>query len=366
MYELEKINQNILNNYFNCIHKELIKKNKTLILLAIKHAVKKMLPNELDKLLEPKIRQVGKTLDVIFDRKIEKFDSIEEAQELFIKQFPEAYNYAFDNQNEPFSQMVMMAYDLCKYDTKVTYKGKTTFFNIPFLFHSFRGHYKADKRWLKEKKIKPNERNMNISLNTNKALNDQLKFLESSYELYKDNPYHNDFTKETELNIIDGYKEDRHMMTRSIHEITNIYYSSKNLLTEESKSVVKAFKNVKHSLDSDKPVERTEIVNSWLTHVALLYTRVNPQGIKKTELSDFIVKIANATTFYKEETTKKLFSPEKLRKNDYREKVQYKGLRLMEITDKRYKLSYNEQSTKEIEEYLTHIIHFLSKYQKSK
>lgn len=145
MYELERVNQNIINNYFNCIAKEVKRKNKILILQAIKYAVKKMLPNEMDKLLEPKIRQVGKTLDIVFERKIEKFNSIEEAQQLFIEQFPEAYDHAFDNPNEEFSQMVMMAYDLCKYDSKLTYKGETSFFNIPFILHSFRQHYKAKR-----------------------------------------------------------------------------------------------------------------------------------------------------------------------------------------------------------------------------
>ena len=366
MYELEKVNQNIIKSYFECIKKELENKNKVLILLAIKHAVKKMLPNELDKLLEPKIRQVGKTLDIAFERKIEKFNSVEEAQNLFKEQFPEQYNYAFDNPNEAFSQMIMMAYDLCKYDTKLTYKRNTSLFNISFILRSYRQHYKADKRWLRERNIKPNERNMNISLNTNKALKDQVKFLESSYELYKDNPYSKDLTKDIELGIIDGYKNDKHMMTRSIYEIANIHHSLKDLLKDESKTIIHAFKNIKHSLDSDKVIDRTDIMNSWLTNIALLYTKINPQGIKKTELSDFIVKVANYTTIYKEETTKKLFSPEKLRKNDYREKAQYKGLRLMEITDKRYKLSYNEQTTKETEEYLTYIIEYLSKYQKSK
>lgn len=207
---------------------------------------------------------------------------------------------------------------------------------------------------------------MNISINTNKGLNDQVKFLESSYELYKDNPYAFDLTKEMELNLIDGYKEDRHTMSRSLHEVTNVYYSSKDIQTDESKSLIQAFKNVKPSLDSDKPVERTDIINSWLTHIALLYTRVNPQRIPKTVLSEFIVKIANYTTIYNEETIRKLFSPEKLRKDTYREKIFYKKLRLLEITDKRYKLSHNEITIKETEEYLTHIIDFLSKYQKFK
>lgn len=363
MYELEKVNQNIINNYCNCIVKELQKRDKTLLMQAIRSAVKKMNPNTLDSLLAPKIRQVGKTLDFVFERKIEKFSSIDEAQDLFKEQFQEAYNYAFENPFEPFSELVLMAYDLCKYDTKVTYKGDITFHNIPYLIHCFRQHYKADRRWLRERDIKPNERNINISHNTNKGLNDQVKFLESSYELYKDNPYSKDLTKDVELGVIDGYKEDRHMMARSIYEIASVPYSLKDLETEESKTIVKAFKNVKHSLDSDKPIDRTDIINSWLTHIALLYMRINPQGIKKTELSEFIVKIANCTTIYKEETTRKLFSPEKLRKDDFREKAFYKKLRLMEITDKRYKLSYNEQTTKETEQYLTHIMNFLSKHQ---
>ncbi|XOB62431.1 hypothetical protein ACMC56_01150 [Campylobacterota bacterium DY0563] len=366
MYELEKVNQNILTDFYECILKELIKKDKTLLMLSIRYAVKKMNPHTFDSLLAPKIRQIGKTLDFIIERKIEKFNSLREAQDLFKEQFSEEYNNAIENPFEPFSELVLMAYDLCKYDTKVTYKNKVGFFNLSFLIKSFRLHYKADFRWLKERNIKPNERNINISLNTNKALNDQVKFLESSYELYKDNPYSKDFTKDIELGVIDGYKEDKHMMARSIYEITNVHYSVKDLQNEESKTIINAFKNLKHSLDSDKPIDRTDIINSWLTHIAILYIRINPQGIKKTELSEFIVKIANCTTIYKEDTTRKLFSPEKLRKNDFREKAFYKKLRLMEITDKRYKLSFNEKTIKEIEEYITHIITYLSKHQKTK
>lgn len=358
MYELEKVNQDIIDEYSKCIYLEIEKKDKSNLINAIKYAIEKNSTEDLIQLTNAKVKQASIILERIFNRKIEKFNSEDEAKSFFEKIHAKELDYASKNPNDLYSEIIWMAYDLCKYDTKITYKGKSGFYNISYLILTHKKHYRAYRKWIKEFENKPAEMNINISHNTNKGLNDQLKFLESSYNHYKANTYAKDITRDAELNLIESFKEDRHMIARSLTEMTNVHYYIED---ERLKQVIQGAKNLKPFLNSDKPIDKTDIINSWLTNIAYLYTHINPQGIPKTKLSSFIQKIASSTTIYDNKTVKKLFSPEKLRKATYREIKSYKNLRIMEITDNRKKIDYNNDTVKETEEYLLNIINYLKK-----
>jgi hypothetical protein len=154
------------------------------------------------------------------------------------------------------------------------------------------------------------------------------------------------------------------MMTRAIGAINNVKFNIEKVKENKiSSSIVKSFDTMQHTLDSDVPIQRKDIINSWLTNIAYLYIKVNPQHIPKTLLSEYITKVARATTIYKlPKKNDYVFSPEQLREATFREIKYYKRLRLLEITDNRKKLTKSEQTIIETERYLKNITQYLHKY----
>ena len=367
MYELQDLNQNVVQNFYETMANTLEKKNILPIVKAIEFAVKKELPNEPQHIIVPIIRTVIKELKKTQLIKIEPFKYKDEGYDLFKKQYGDNLRFAEQKDcPEIYKDMIDVSYDLAKYDKKIIYKNQEYLFNTNFLLQKFKQHMKADARWLRYNKLKKQnpERNTNISLNTNTILKKQLSFLNPKYNLYNSNPYHKDLTTDMELNLIDAFKEDKHMIARAIGTINNIKFRIDKIKENKiSSSLVKSFDTMQHTLDSDVPIQRKDIINSWLTNIAYLYIKINPQHIPKTLLSEYITKVARATTIYK--LSKKdncVFSPDQLREATFREIKYYKGLRLLEITDNRKKLTKSEQTIIETERYLKNITQYLHKY----
>ncbi|RXJ83528.1 hypothetical protein [Arcobacter cloacae] len=364
MYELQNINQNLLNDLILNVLKLLKEKKYIYLIKAIEYAIKKELPNAPKQVIEPLIRKVQKNLNVIKERKIILFESEEEAQLLFKKNYKHVLNLAhkLEKTNYNFSEMIYQSYDLCKYDKKIIYHGKEDFYNITYLLDIHDKHCKAYRKWEFENKIKPNEININISHNTNKDFESQTKFLRATYELYNSNPYAQNLEKDLEQYLIDVYEDDRYMMARSIQEIANIKYDVDTFKNKEYATILKTFENLKPFLNSDRVIEKTDIIFSWLTYVAVIYTKLNPQKIPATTLGRYITTVAKATTIFKDFEDDYIISLDKIRKANFREIAIYNNLRLMQCTDKRLKLTYNEKTTLEIENYIKNIIFYIKKF----
>lgn len=362
MYELQNINQNILNDLITNITKLLVQEKHVYLTKAIEYALRKELPNVPKYIIDPLIKKAQKTLDIIPKRKIIPFESELEAQLLFKVKFKDELDSADKNEyGENWSRLIYDSYDLCKYDTKLIYEKKEYLHNVNYLILQHRNHYKTYDKWIKENQLKPDEFNINISHNTNKGLGNQLKFLKNSYELYNHNPYSFNQEKELEQHLINCYEEDRHLIARSIQEITSIKYKIDTFGDKEYITAINSLKNLKPYLNSDKVVDKKEIIHSWLTSVAILYLKLNPQGIKATTLGRYITTVAKATTIYKDFKDEYVIPIEKIRSANFREIGIYNNLRIMEFTDKRQKLTYNDRNMQEIENYMKNIIHYIKK-----
>lgn len=362
MYELQNINQNILSDLVTNITKLLIKEKYIYISKAIEYAIKKELPNEPKYIIEPLIKKTKRSLEILPKRKVIPFESELEAQLLFKEKFKDELDSADKNiYGDNRTKLIYDSYDLCKFDKKLIYEEKEYLYNVNFLILEHRKHYKAYNRWGRENKLKPDESNINISHNTNKGLNNQLDFLRNSYNLYNSNSYAQNQEKDLEQHLISCYEEDRYMMARSIQEITNIKYKVDTFKDKEYVNAINSFKNLKPYLNSDKVIDKKEIINSWLTSVAILYLKLNPTGIKATTLGKYITTVAKATTIYKDFKGEYIIPLEKIRKANFREIATYNNLRIMEFTDNRQKLTYNEKSINEIENYLKNINSYIKK-----
>jgi len=364
VYELQDINQNITQNLYNSIKKAFEKNHIIYIIKAIEYAIRKELPNEPKYIIDPIIIKATKEIQNATKIKTIPFKSSSEAQELFKKHYKPYLDLA-DKQDcsKEYRDVIEMSYDLAKYDKKLIYEDQEYLFNTLYLLQKRKEHFRADQKWLKLKSEKPDEINFNIAHNTNKSIKEQISFLNPMYKPYKANPYTHDLGKQIELNIIDGFKSDNYTMARSISAINDVKYDIEKLKYDNySFSCIKSFKTMKNYLDADQDIERKDIINSWLTNIAFLYSKVNPQGIPKTKLANYINTVAKYTTIYNLQKNKYIFSPEKLREATYREYKIFKNLRLLEITNKRKKLTKSEESKLLTERYMKNVTKYLHKY----
>ena len=361
MYELQNINQNILSDFLEQLTYTLKNKNIIYLTKAVEYAIRKELPNTPQYMITPIIQNISKKFEQGIDIKISKFNSEKEAQDLFKNIYSEQLNLAGSNNcTQEISDLIYAAYDLCKYDKKITIKGHDCLFNSIYLLSNQRLHQKAYNKWERENEIKPNEYNINISHNQSTTTKNQLKFVKDAYKLYNNNPYSYNLEKEFELGIIKGFEEDNYMMARAISEIKNVNYKMQNIKDTNYNTMLKSYKNISPYLNSSTTIHKKDIINSWLTHIAFLYIEINPQRIPKTKLSRYITTVSNATTIYKKD--KEIISAEQLRNAKFRETDKYNNLRLLEITDNRRKIKYCEETTKTTENYLKNITHYLNKF----
>lgn len=363
MYELQKINQNLLSDFIKKVEST-IKADKYIHLIkSVEYAIKKELPNEPKYIIEPIVRKIKNQLDLLEKRKVVDFESEEEAQLLFKKRFKEELDLADKNMlSSELANIIYNSYDLCKYDKKLIVNNKEFLFNMNSLILNYRSHEKAYLRWLREKKSKPAEENINISHNTNKSIPDRYKFIKQTYIPFNNNPFYNDAQKKLEQRIINEVEEDRYVMTRAISSMVSINFRMEHVKDETSKTMIKAYKSLHPLINADNPIDKKDIVDSWLTSIASTFLISNPQGIKATTLGKYITTHARYTELYNNFDGEYIIPLEKLRKPRIREVGIYHKLRLLEFTDNRKKLTYSEQSIKDMENYIKNIIYYLDKF----
>lgn len=367
MYELSFINTKLLSKLYKSIHQVLQQNNPDIkIFLAVKNAVKKLEPSLPDIYI---VRSVQKSLEPFRRRLkhhvvIRDFESEEEAHDIFLKHCGEYYEN-LDTHSQKFQDMLNMAYDLKEYDKVLIIDGEKYLFNHYTLQQAFKQHYKAWKKWKFLERNKPAEKNINIAHNTNKRMPDKLKVFKESYQPFLNNPFAIDKLKTAEYQIINDFEKEHRILARATHYISQIkYHENDDELTEY---IVKSYKNLAPYLDSDMAITEDDITNSWLTHVALVYTKLNPKDIPLHKLAKFITLIAQNSVIkyfdYDEPTP--IINTDKLKNIPIRERAFFKGLRLMEFTDKRLKITKSEEEIEYTERYLTAVNANLRRFIKS-
>jgi len=362
MYELQNINQNILNDLTTSVYDLIQEKNIILLIKSIEYALRKQLPNVPQFIINPIIKKAWKIIEKIPLIKLVSFDSENEAKKLFEDKFSFFLELSKNNELEKsYEDLLYASYDLCKYDKKLIYEGNEYLYNINNMLIEYKRHSKAYWKWQRINKLKKAESNINISHNTNKGLDNQLKFLKANYDLYNNNPNAYDSEKELEQHLIHCYEEDRNAMARGIQEVANIKYEVQTKNNEYEK-MIRVFKNLKPYLNSDRVIDKKEIVDSWIANVGYIYLKRNPSKIKATTLGSYLTTIAKTTDLYKNYNQDYVVSLEKIRSKSFRETGSFKNFRILEFTDNRLKMNYNEDSTKEMEEYLKDILYYIKKY----
>ncbi|MDD2698828.1 MAG: hypothetical protein PHF17_08520 [Arcobacteraceae bacterium] len=364
MFEYQSVSSKDLLKLYEYLSFAIENKKQILIIKAVEYAIRKELPNAKKYLITPIIRKLSKTLTIIDSYRLKAFSSEDEAKRLFEKLYGELLYTTPENEDDKkFLDMVMMAYDLCKYDTKMIFdNGEECFYNFTILGYLFKKHYRRYKQWERlHNRREKIEDNINISHNSNTTIKNQLKFIKDSYKLYNNNPYSHNIQKNIEQNIIiPEFEKDKTSMARAISAINNLEYDEKTFKDNITRNIIGAYHEVKHTLNSDYQVTKKDIVNSWLTYIAY---RFNHSKMPKTKLAHFIRAIAKNTTIaYKDTTDEYIFTPEKLRTKEIREKISYYDLRLLEFKDERLQIKQSQDSIDTAQNYINNLNHYFSKH----
>lgn len=332
-----------------------------LIPKAIRYAIKKEAPYLSDAFISPAITKANKIFLYIEQRKVVNFKSEAEAQSLFELQYGNLLDMAVKKEVEqPLCDFIFATYDLCKFDRKMIIEEKEYCYNQHLLFNFYDEHCKADDEWMKLNKVRlQTESNFNISNNNATGIINQTKFLNPIYEPYINNPLNKDLLKDIDLGIISYFKEDNHLTARVLMEINKISYDLSTFKNNDEILMLTSIKSMKNYLNSDRRIDRKMIIKSFFSHIAILYKKLNYNGISDKELKNYINTASKFTIFHAQKTD--IFTLNQLENFKFREVAVFNNLRLLGYSEKD-KFKKNLQSIQFMEEYFYNINTYLKSH----
>ena len=140
-------------------------------------------------------------------------------------------------------------------------------------------------------------------------------------------------------------------MARSIHALSNIQKGTDDFYAN-------AIGDLEAFIDSDMEITKEDLYMSWYAHIFQIYDhpKINlTKKLKLARLSSYVVfpELKNNTEFEVSEYTAK---------KPIRERAFFKGLRLLEFTDNRLKITKSDEEIKFTESYFEIYTFFLDKY----
>lgn len=361
MYELNGVSSTIIASYYEAI----IKADKhplanIIIVIAVKQAFHTLEPNFPIRVAES---YITKLLKPYFDRKrlgiiTRDFKDQEEAEKIFIDMFGELLDALDDNETEECLYMrkaLHCVYDLLSYDKVIVIENETylsSWINLEYWSEQHTDAY--EKRALLQQ-AKPDEENIDIALNTNKAYRDKIKFLNNKVSTV--NPFLKNEISEIKEKIIQLFVEEYRMTARAV-------YGMSQILDEHSDiPIVRAFGELEPEIDSDATIPKKDIYESWYAYVVRIYDQSSKQTAPLKKVLE-LAKYYSYVMFPDIPKKRALISLDKAKK-PIREKSFFKGLRLYEFTDNRLKIVRPNDEVKFTEAYLLEVTKQLNRLSKS-
>lgn len=361
MYELIDVSPVIITSYFEAIEKaDKHPLANIIIVIAVKQAFHTLEPNFPIRVAES---YITKLLKPYFDRKrfgiIERaFIDQEEAKNIYNNMFGKLLN-ALEEDHTKESEYAIKALD-CIYDL-LPYDRVIMIDNEPYLYSWINLEYWSDQHtdaYAKRAQLqqaKPNEENIDIALNTNKAYRDKIKFLNNKVSTV--NPFAKNEITDIKEKIIGLFVEEYRMTARAVHGMSQILDEHSDI------PIVRAFGELEPELDSDAIIPKKDIYENWYAYVVKIYDR----STKQTAPIEKVLELAKCYSYFMfPDIPKKrdLISLAKAKK-PIREKSFFKGLRLYEFTDNRLKIVRPKDEVQFTEEYLIEITKQLNRLSKS-
>lgn len=360
MYELIDVSPAVITSYFEAIEKaDKHPLSNIIIVLAVKQAFHSLEPNFPLRVAET---YITKLLKPYFDRKrlgitYRDFMDKNEAREIYNNQFGKLLN-ALEEDRSQESEYIVEAlnciYDLLPYDRVVMIEGKPYLSSWINLEHWSDQHRDAYEKIALLKQAKPDEENIDIALNTNKAYRDKIKFLNSKISTI--NPFAKNEITDMKEKIVGMFVEEYRMTARAVHAMSQIMNEHSDI------PYIRAFGELEPELDSDGFVPKKDIYESWYAHVFGIYNRSSKQTVPLAK----VLELAKYYSYFMfPDIPKKDFISLEKAKRPIRERSFFKGLRLYEFTDNRLNIVRPKDEIQFTEEYLIEVTKQLNRLSKS-
>lgn len=361
MYELEQLNPKIVKDYFDAISKINNTKKPYFILFSVmKSAIHSIVPNKANHIIAPFIKCALQPLRKELDSKYKfrKFDSHKEALDIYYR-IEKDLNISQFAEKKEMLELSNYIFDLLEYDLYLEENNETYLFALNKITALVFQHIKALRQWNKIDKNKPVEKNYDIARNTNDTYTKMVAFKLNPIKNELSNPLLNDkYTLLIQKDTIEDFTKYNHITARAINQMSLI----KNDLPNDK--YIQANSNLSHIIDSDRPIEKKEIYQSFYASIFGIYkftSKINKKEVPYKTLYNFAQKFSEFVFPELKNWKKPLFTRTKIKK-PIKEIAIFNRLSLISFEDKRYKIIKKQDEIEFTEDYLKAVTKFAKKY----
>jgi hypothetical protein len=286
---------------------------------------------------------------------IRDFKDIVEAKKIYHSTYDNLINM-LEKDNTEISknnlELINYVYELLQYDKVIVQNGKEILYSFGYLSSYYMHHLTALKQLELLLKSKPAEKNIDIATNTNSSYKDKTKFLETILNDYLSNPFiPNRKILELQVEFIKLFADEFRMMSRSIFAISKIQEGTDDFIAN-------AIGDLEAHIDSDMAIKKEDIYISWYAHVFSIYDVPKISIAKKLKLA----RLSSYVIFPELKNNENFKITEYTAKKKIRERAFFKGLRLLEFTDNRLKITKSDEEIEFTETYFKELTFYLNKY----
>lgn len=357
MYELQNINQEIVEKYYDSIFKAMKKDNwHSIACLSVKSAFHEMLPNfpkyELEKYIKDLLKPILEAKENNF--KIRDFIDDNEREEVYELTYGYLINElenSDDIENKYNLELIYYIYDLLKYDKVVIVNDEKYLYSYLYINLYAELHLKAYTELEISYKQKPQNRNIDTATNESKDIKSKVAFLNPMLMPAIENKFADSKSEELKLGFIENYENEYRIIARSVHELAKLKEYSDNFEINE-------IANLEPYINSDGHITNHDLYTSWYAYVKTIYKNDDipvTNKLKLAQLSSYVI-------FPKLRGIEKLIVNEKTAIKPIREVAFFKGLRLLDFTDNRTKIKKTDDEIKFTESYLITVTKHLKKH----
>jgi len=345
MYELQHIDEKVVNKFFKTIYQVIQKDNwYEILFVSLKSTFHDMVPNAPDFGAKPYIKQLLKPMLELRNEGflIRDFKNEQEREELF----KNTYNTLIDEDKYNLD-LIDYIYDLLPYDRVIEFNGKSYLYSYYYLSMYAQEHQEAYNSLQKLLANKLPEQNYDVATNSS---DNKTAFLNSMFKPKIANPNIDSSTEELQQAFSKNCLTDFRITVRSVHEISKLTHFTENF-------EMQAIGTLKPYINADDEITKHDIYKSWYAYAFSVYKNKSMPETKKLKLS----QLSSYVLFPHLKKSQPIYSIKSARK-PIREIAFFQGLRLLEFTDNRTKINKTQEEIDFTQTYISIITSYLQKY----
>lgn len=356
MYELQNINKNLTDKFYQAIFKAMEKTNwDNIACRSVELTFHEMLPNFPKHTLEKYIKAV--LIPILETKKknfqIRDFIDDEEKEEVYENTYGDLINDLMDSkeiEDKHNLDLIHYIYDLLEYDRVIIIDNEKLLYSYIYINAYANIHLEAYEKLKISYENKPQNQNIDIATNNSKDIKSKISFLNPMLKPIAQNKHDtNHKSAQLKLDFLKNYEEEYRITARSVHELHKLKEHSDNF-------EIDAIGSLEPQINADSHITNHDLYISWYAHVYKIYTYAKIPPTKKLKLA----QLSSYVLFPNLRGKETLLVQPKMASKPIREIAFYKGLRLLEFTNNHTKIKKTDDEIEFTEEYLSTITKHLN------